>query len=419
MGCSQGRTKPQRLEIKSTSRSQGEKSRVVQIAICLPEVVTLAVGEGGSRLELWRLSETEELVRVRVFEPKEEQEHVEALKGVCAMKVGSGREEKRVLFSAAVVTSSDTVSSPSPALSSLIHIWYLPHAFSTPSDQVELPATDPVTSLSCLQDLLVALSPFWLYVWTCRLPGGGRKSLYGSLVVTPAFQMSMGQTPLPGLVYLHTVDGSSQVEQREKTRICGCAVGRKDIHPPNSRSTSLYATIVMQEESEVTHKLVVVDLRANVSKEFAVASPAITGVSMLSASELLLGVYTEKYHCEVWKVSLGGEILARVSFHTTSKRLSLNPMDKFLSTAASQSSQGSIKRRKLSAPILAMTLDGLGVLWTVCADGFVAGFSSETMKKVAEYRVNIMCEAAVFAGKEGVFIGDKAGGVHRVALPVI
>ena len=418
MGCSQGRTKPQRLEIKSTSRSQGEKSRVVQIAVCLPEVVTLTAGEGGSRLELWRLSDTEELVRGRVFEPKEEQERVEVLKGVCAMKVGSGREERRVLFSAAVVTSSDTVSSPSPPLSSLIHIWYLPHPFSSPSDQLELPATDPVASLSCLQDLLVALSPSWLYVWTCRLPGG-RKSLYGSLVVTPAFQMSMGPTPLPGLVYLHAVDGTSQAEQREKSRVCGCAAGRKDPNPPNSRSTSLYATIVMQEESEVTHRFVVVNLRANVSKEFAVASPAITGVDMLSASELLLGVYTEKYHCEVWKVSLAGEILARVSFHTTSKRLSLNPMDKFLSTAASMSSQGSIKRRKLSAPILAMTLDGLGVLWVLCADGFVAGFSSETMKKIGEYRVNIMCEVAVFAGKEGVFIGDKGGGVHRVTLPVL
>ena len=418
MGCNQGRSKPQRLEIKSTSRSHGEKSRVIQIAICLPEVVTLAVGEERSKLELWRVSESEELVRVRVFEPKEEQERLETLKAVCAMKVGQAREEKRVLFAAAVVSASGTVSSPSPPLSSFIHIWYLPHPFSSPSDQLELPATDPVLSLSSLQDLLVALSPSWLFVWTCRLPGGGRKSLYGNLVVTPAFQMSMGPSPLPGIVYLHAVEGSLYAEIRDRLRICGCAASRKEQSLPISRTTALYATVVMQEESEVAHKLIVVDLKANVSKEFSLSSPAITCVTMLSSSELLLGVYTEKYHCELWKVTIAGEILSKSSFHTTSKRLSLNPMDKFLSTAASTSSQGSIKRRKLSSPILAMTIDGLGTIWVLCADGFVAGFRCETLKKSAEYRVNILCEVAVFAGKDGLFIGDKGGGVSRVALPV-
>lgn len=417
MGCSQGRSKPQRLELKSTSHSHGPKSHVLQLSICLPEVVTLCSTETGNKLELWRYNSTEDMTKVTTFEPVETQDHLENIKAICTLKVAHGREEKRVLFASVVVTAASTVSSPSPPspLSSYLRIWDFPTPFTSSSDLLELPSTETVHSLGTVQELLVGLSSAWVYVWSCRLLGG-RKSVYGNLVITPAFQMSMGPNPTPGLLYLSSIDGTLYPDSRDRSRICGCASIRKD--PVSLSRLTPYATVILQEETETTHKIILLDLKSHISKEFNISSPNITFAQLVAPGEMLLGVYTERYHCEIWKISVSGEVISKVSFHTTSKRLSLNPMDKFLSTAASTSSKASIKRRKLSAPILSLTSDIHSTIWVLCADGFIAGFSLDSLRKTADYRVNILCDVGVFYEQNSVFIVDKAGAVHRVALPV-
>ena len=418
MGCNQGRQKPQKLEVQPTRRTREAPSRILQMSACLPFVATLHSGDGNQGfVALWEMGEGG-FVQGKTYTGVGEGE---GMKGVATLLLEPlDSPPVRLLFLACTSTPapSPNTRENEPHTRSLIHVWDLHTAFDRGEELREFGPGEELQAVAAGEECVTAVSAAWLYVWNCRMTGGGRKSVYRNPVFTLSFQMSLGRLPSPSMLSIQTIDGSCYPDLREKSRLCVCAGVRREASPPNSRHSVPFAVVVTQEESEMAHRVQVVDLKANVSKEFTLATATISSCRLLPDSECLIGVYTERYHCEIWRVSLSGDVVARISFQTSSKRLSLNPLDKFMSEKAAQMASPK-KKGKFSSPIIEMVV-GTGTkgstVTVVCADGYIAVYSIDGFRCEGEFRVNLMCDTAVVA-HQSVLIGDKTGHVHKVTYP--